>query len=115
MGANDHRPLPLVQGRLQSLAISGEPQPEPGGQGGPASALLGCLAALSHLTRLTSLTMDALGLPSWQGGLGDRGAPARDVLRALPPGLKQVDHCAAVVGHGCRASKATNCFTVSLF
>jgi hypothetical protein len=83
-------PCPLLaQGRLQSLAIGGGQQPELGGQGEPVSALLGALAALSHLTCLTSLTVDARELPDWEGGLGDRGALARDVLRALPPGLRK--------------------------
>jgi hypothetical protein len=105
VGANNHRPLSLVQARLQSLAISGEPQPEPGGQqAGLAWALLGCLAALPRLTRLTSLTVDALG-PDWHGGLEGRGAPAWDVLRPLPPGLKQVGHCVTVVGRGCRGAR----------
>jgi hypothetical protein len=82
----------LAQGQLKSQAISNGPQPEPGGQGGAASELLaglavlsqlGCLAAVSHLTRLTSLTVDASELPYWQGGLGeDRGAAAADALRA---------------------------------
>jgi hypothetical protein len=96
--------LPLAQGRLQSLAIGGGPQLEPGGRARPVSALLGALAALSHLTRLTSLTVDARELPSWRGGLGDRGALARDVLRALPPGLIQVGHA------GCGCGKANTYF-----
>jgi hypothetical protein len=88
VGGDDHQP-PLAfgaQGRMQSLAIGREPQPEPGGEAGPALALKGALAALSHLTRLTSLTVHALG------GREECGAPARDVLRSLPPGLKQVGH-----------------------
>jgi hypothetical protein len=89
--------MPLAQGRLQSLAIGSGPQPEPGRQGRPASALLGALAALSHLTRLTSLTVDAREL-DWEDGLEGRGAPAWEVLRSLPPGLKQVGHCTAVIG-----------------
>jgi hypothetical protein len=83
-------PCPLLaQGRLQSLAIGGDPQHEQDGRARPVSALLGCLAALSHLTRLTSLTVDAKELSCWEGGLGDGGALARDMLRALPPGLKK--------------------------
>jgi hypothetical protein len=62
----------------------------PGGRTRPAPALLGGLAALSHLTRLTSLTVKAQELSVWCGGRGC--ASAWDVLRALPLGapLKQV-------------------------
>jgi hypothetical protein len=79
-----------AQGQLQPLAIGGEQQPEPGGQAGPASALLGTLAALSHLTRLTSLTVHAGRLRSLEGGLEVSYTHSRDVLQALAPGLKQV-------------------------
>jgi hypothetical protein len=84
---------PLAQGQLQSLAIGGGPLAELGGP--PATALLGALAALSHLTRLTSLTVHAgASLSPQHGGLEGRGSSAWDVLRALPPGapLKQVGH-----------------------
>jgi hypothetical protein len=105
VGGDGHRPplpLPLAQGRLQSLAIDGEAQqPEPGGQAGLESKLLGALAALFQLTRLTSLTVNAEWLPHLEG---DRGAPPR-VLRALPRGLKQVGHGAVVVGRGFPACK----------
>jgi hypothetical protein len=97
VGGDDHRPpfaFAGVQGRLQSLAVGGEPQPEQGWNAGPwpARALLGALASLSHLTRLTSLTVHALNLwrPSSEGDPEGYYALAWDVLWSLPPGLKKV-------------------------
>ncbi len=64
----------------------------------PALELLGGLSALSRLTRLTSLTVEGRSTAG-KGGPKDHGAPARDVLRALPRGvpLKQVGKL--LVGH----------------
>ncbi len=57
----------------------------PDGRPVPASELLDGLSALSRLTRLTSLRV--MGSSSaGQGGQQGRGASARGVLLALPPG-----------------------------
>jgi hypothetical protein len=65
--------------RLTSLSVVSRTVCGPDGRRVPASELLSGLPALSRLTRLTSLTVQA-------GSLQADGAPARDVLRALPLG-----------------------------
>jgi hypothetical protein len=81
--------------QLASLAVVAKQNATgPDGRPVPASELLGGLTALSRLTRLTALTVEADVHSTYTraGGRHGCGAMAGDVLRALPPGapLKEV-------------------------